>query len=408
MNAPTPAIEAGETAAFEAIDQTLTNSGPAATLDGLIAGLESRGEFRSLLDALLLKARFDLGLPLVQVGSLGSIEEPARSQYEDRYVEAIRKVGGLLLDAGDIVTAWPYYRVIGEKDGVARAIETYVPSGDPGDERLGQVVDVAFNQGVNPRKGFELILDHYGACSAITAFEHLPPDDATRVACGDRLVRHLHDHLVVNLRDEISRRGQPLPPEGTSIHDLIVDRDWLFIDDAYHLDVSHLGAVVRVAPILTDPATIALAVGLTDYGRNLSERHNYGGEPPFENLYEDHAYYLRALLGEEVETAIAHFQAKLPSLDTDVPVEERMDDPMPAQVFVRLLLRLGRTEQAIDIAATHLAGLPESMLSCPGVAQLCQMAGRLDRLARISREHGDVVNYAAAVLQSASQRPNAE
>ena len=402
MNAPTAAIDDGETAAFEAIDQVLIAAGPAATLGVLIRDLESRGEFRALLDALLLQARFELGLPLVQVGSLAGVPEPTRSEYEDRYIAAIRKVGELVLETGDLVTAWPYFRVIGDKEPIARAIGAFVPDGEPGDERLGQVIDVAFNQGVNPRKGYELILEHYGACSAITAFEHLPTDDATRVPCADRLVRHLHDHLVVNLRDEIARRGQPLPPEGTSIGDLIAGRDWLFIDDAYHLDVSHLGAVVRVSPMLTDPATIAMAVGLTDYGRNLSERHRYGGEPPFEDLYVDHAYYLRALLGEDVETAIGHFLAKLPAIDTETPIEARMDDPMPAQVLVRLLLRIGHADQAIDIAATHLTGLPESMLTCPGVAQLCQMTGRLDRLAAIAREHGDIVNYAAAVLQSST------
>ena len=88
--------------------------------------------------------------------------------------------------------------------------------------------------------------------------------------------------MTANLRAEIARRGQPLPPEGTSISDLIAGRDWLFDDEAYHLDVSHLAATVRISPMLTDPETIAMAAGLTDYGRNLSERHRYEGEPPFE------------------------------------------------------------------------------------------------------------------------------
>ena len=200
----TAAIEGQETAAFDAIDQTLISSGPAATLDALISQLESRGEFRALLDALLLKARFDLGLPLVQVGSLNDVAEPARTQYEERYVESIRKVGGLLLDTGQLVTAWPYFRAIGEKEPIKKAIETYVPSGEPGDEVLGQVVDIAFNQGVHPSRGYEMILQNYGACSAITAYEHLPPDESVRIPCGDQLVRHLHARLINNLRDEVA------------------------------------------------------------------------------------------------------------------------------------------------------------------------------------------------------------
>jgi hypothetical protein len=396
----TTTAEDAATAPFDALDQALAGDGPAAALERLVAWHDERGDARGLLDALLLKARHELGLPLVQVGPLAEIPEPTRSQYEDRYVEAIRRVGRKLLDAGDVVGAWPYYRVLGERDEISRAIEAYKPSGEPGDETLGQVVDVAFNQGVHPRRGFELILEHYGACSAITAFEHLPPDEPIRVASAGRLVRNLHDHLVANLRADIARRGQPLPPEETSIGGLVEGREWLFADDGYHIDISHLSAVVRILPLLTDPATIALAVGLTDYGRNLSERHRYAGEPPFEDTYADHAVYLRALLGEDVDTAIAHFQAKLPPVVGSSPDEERYTDPIPAQVLVRLLVRLGRLDQAIEVASEHLAGLPDSALGCPNVAQLCQMAGRPDRLAQLSREHGDLVHYVAAKLSS--------
>jgi hypothetical protein len=401
MTAPIDALEDEKTAGFDEIDRDLAGSSPGAALDRLIARLDGRGEARPLLDALLLKARHELGLPLIGLGNLNDLPEPARTEYEDRYVAAIRRVGRKLLDAGDLAGAWPYFRVLGEKEPVAKAIEDYRPSGEPGDESLGQVVDVAFNQGVHPRKGYELILEHYGACSAITAFDHLPPDDAIRTASADRLVRHLHEHLVLNLRAEVSRRGQPLPPEGTTIRDLIAGRDWLFMDDAYHMDVSHLAAVVRLSTILTDPATIALAIGLTDYGVRLSERHRYAGDPPFEDTYADQAIYLRALIGDDVESAVEHFRSKLPAVDPSVPPEEQFSDPMPAQVLVRLLLRLNRPEEAIDVAAEHLAGLPDSMLTCPGVAQLCQMASRPDRLAQIAREHGDLVHYAAARLESA-------
>ena len=376
---------------FETLDRTLADSTPAESLARLAASLADRGEFRALLDARLLQARLEIGLPLVPSGPLAEIPEPARSKYEDRYVEAIREVGEKLLGAGEIGAAWAYYRAIAEKGPVADAIEAFEPVEN--DEKIGQVVEVAFNQGVNPRKGFGLILDHYGTCSAITAFEALPPDEAIRVACADRLVRRLHDDLAANLRAEIARRGQPLPPEGTSIGDLIAGREWLFVDDSYHLDVSHLASTVRLSPLLADPATMALAVGLTDYGRNLSERHRYEGDPPFEDHYGDHGLYLRALLGQGVEEAVRHFRSKLPAPDPDGP-----DEAIAAQVLVRLLARLGRLEEAVEVAAEHLAHLPDSALACPSLSQLCQGLGRLDRLAEIARGRGDLVNYAAARL----------
>lgn len=379
------------TAAFDALDESLRSQGPDAALECLVRTLTERGEYRALLDALLLKARHELGLPLIQVGTLADLSEPARTQFEDRYVAAIRHVGGSLLESGDIVAAWPYYRAIGEKEPVSAALEAYAPA--EGDERIGQIIEVAFNQGANPGKGFEWILDHYGACSAITAFEHLPQDDATRVAAAGKLVRHLHAQLTASLRGDIARQGHTLPPEGTSIPNLIAGREWLFADDAYHIDISHLGAVVRVSTMLTDPELIRLAVELTDYGRNLSDRHKYDGDPPFERLYEDHGIYLRALLGEDIDAAIAHFHEKLP-----VPDPDGMGDTLPAQVLVRLLVRVGHLDDAIEVSAVHLAGAPDSALICPPLSQLCERARRPDRLAQIARERGDLVHYAAAIL----------
>ncbi|HWE36493.1 MAG TPA: hypothetical protein VG406_08005 [Isosphaeraceae bacterium] len=396
----------------EELDEILEQFGPSAVLDRLIADLTERGEYRALLDAMLLKARHELGLPLVQDGSLMDLPEPKRSEYEDQYIAAIRKVGGMLLETGEIAAAWPYFRAIGEKEAVVEAIEAFRPQ--QGDEAVGKVVEVAFNQGAHPRRGWELILDHFGACSAITAFEHLPPDDAVRIPCADRLTRHLHEQLVASLRYDITRRGEPGPPEGATIPSLLEGRPWLFEDDNYHIDVSHLASTVRLAPLLTDPATIALAVELTDYGRNLSERHRYEGEPPFDRPYEDHAVYLRALLGQDVDAAVAHFRAKLDAPAQGLPGGFEIDpeflpagpsDTVPAQTLVVLLTRLGRLEEAIDVASTHLAGVPESALFCPSVARLCQRAGRLERLAAIARDGNDPVHYAAAILDRHAKRP---
>ena len=394
-----PAATAHGTDTFEVLDRALASQGAPVVLDLLVKHLDEKGEYRALLDALLLKARHELGLPLVQVGGLNDVPEPIRSQYEERYVAAIREIGRKFIASGDLGSAWPYFRAIGEPEAVAKALEAYEPT--EGDERLGGVIEVAFNQGANPRKGFELILKHYGSCSAITAFEHLPREGATRSSCADALVRQIHEHLATNLRAEITHRGEPEPPADTPIADLIAGRDWLFEDEAYHIDVSHLASTVRVAPLLSDPATLALASGLTDYGRKLSGRHTFEGDPPFEKVYDDHGIYLQALLGLDVDGAVAHFKAKLAAPggvdDPEGP------DPVPAQVLVGLLDRLGRLDEAIEVAAAHLAGFPESALFCPGVAQLCQRAGRPERLAEVAREHEDLVQYTAAILQAGTR-----
>lgn len=389
------------TTALDALDLALNDAGPGGMLDRLIAELEDRGEFRALLDAQLLRARHELGLPAVLDGPLSSLPEPARTQYEDRYIAALRSIGHKILASGDLLAAWPYFRVIGEKEPIFQALESYNPA--DGDERIGHVIDVAFQQGVHPRRGFELILGQFGVCSAISAFEGLPPEEPLRAHCAQLLVRQLHDQITTNLRAEISRRGQPSPPAGATILALITGRPWLFAEDAYHVDVSHLASVVRMSPLLTDLATLDLAIGLTDYGRNLSQLHRHEGEPPFEHLYEDHSVFLRALRGQGVEAAIAHFRSKLPVLGA-AGDEEGPSDPQPAQILVRLLVRLGRIDSAIEVAAEHLAGMPESALSCPSLPQLCLQAGRPDRLAQSAREQGDLVQYAAALLAQEKSR----
>ena len=275
---------------------------------------------------------------------------------------------------------------------MARAIQDYQPSG--GDERLGAVIEVAFNHGVNPLRGFELILEHYGTCSAITAFEQLPAhDEAVRLAGAGRLLGRLHEDLSTNLRTDIANRGQLLPRTPATIGDLIAGRDWLFADDAYHVDISHLASVVRMSILVDDPGLTALAADLTEYGRRLSPRLQFEGHPPFERIFDDHAIYLAARLGRDVDSAVAHFRDKLSAYD-----RQSGEAAITAQTLVNLLVRLERLDDAIDVASEYLAGTPDRALFCPGVAQLCQRAGDPQRLAAISRTHHDLVNYTAALL----------
>jgi hypothetical protein len=377
---------------FALLEDALRAQGPTAALDRLIEQLDARGEYRALLEAYLLRARHELGLPVIMSGPLASLPEPARTQYEEKYVAAIRLVGSRHLEAGDIPTAFAYFRAIGETEPVARAIADYRPTEN--DDRLGAVIEVAFNHGVSPERGFELIMEHHGTCPAITAFEQLPPHEAaTRAACACRLIRHLHRELTANIRSEIASRGQVLPPEGSSIALLLEGRPWLFTDDGYHIDISHLAAVVRMSLLVQDHDAMTLAVDLTEYGRRLSPRLVFDGPTPFEKIFEDHGIYLRAILGHDIGLAIDHFRGKLTAEN-----DEETDACLPAQTLVNLLLHAGEMDAAIDVASKHLAGIPEAALGCPGIAQLCLRAGQTQRLARISRDQGDLVTFTAALL----------
>jgi hypothetical protein len=378
----------------DALERTLRSAGPEAALNQLVDVLDQAGEYRSLLDALLLKARRELGLPLIATSNPSTLPEPARSRFEERYVEAIRLVGSRFLDRGEIPTAWAYFRAIAEPGPVAVALECYEPEDG---EKLGQVIDVALHQGAHPIRGFELILAHYGTCAAITALEQVPSNDsAVQVACIERLIRHLHGQLAANLRADIQQRGESVDPT-SSISTLIADRDWLFADEAYHTDISHLSATVRYAIVVTEPAVLALAVELADYGRRLSPRLQFEGAPPFERTFDDHLIFFRALLGDEQNAAVAHFRDKLETTSADDSA-----GALPARVLVDLLARIGRLDEAIDLASSQLAHLPEASLGCPGIAELCARAGRMDRLATIARQQENLVNFLAARLQESS------
>ena len=83
----------------------------------------------------------------------------------------------------------------------------------------------------------------------------------------------------------------------------------------YYVDTSHLVSILGFSLELTDPATLRLAVELCEYGKKLSPMFHYRGDPPFEDIYADHGIFLKTLLGEDVETGIAHFRRKVEATD---------------------------------------------------------------------------------------------
>src|SRR5207247_1071093 len=116
------------------------------------------------------------------------------------------------------------------------------------------------------------------------------------------LLRQLHEDLVANVKADIARQeGQP--PNAQTLRELVHDRDWLFQDNSYHLDTTHLAATVRIARALTDPDDLRLALDLTEYGRRLGQPFQYQGDEPFGEMYPANALYFHALLGENIDEA---------------------------------------------------------------------------------------------------------
>jgi len=371
---------------FDAVEHASRCHGPKAVLDLVIATAYQEKNYRMLFGARIMQVRLRLGLTLIDTDPTPQVTPEQRPVYEKAVTDAAREVGGLLLDAGDIAGAWPYFKAIDEPAAVSAAIENV--SAEDGLERI---IEIAYQEGVNRRKGFELILKHRGICSAITWFGS-NPDYESRKSCLDLLVRTLYKEVAAALKDTIASTEGAAPPTDR-VTELIAGREWLFEGTSSYVDSTHLTAVVRFSPELEDPATLRRAMELAEYGQHLNPMFHFRGDPPFEVTYLDHGFYLRALLGEDVDAAIAHFRQKISGIG----------DSIGAEALIELLVRLGRYDDAIQASLEYLPDPDGASRSCTPVQQLCQMARDYLRLQRIARNSGDLLGFAAGVIQGSEK-----
>ncbi|MFN7921783.1 MAG: hypothetical protein U0Q16_16910 [Bryobacteraceae bacterium] len=374
----------------ETVDSLLAGADPGAAFEQLAEHYRREGEFSRLFEARMMRSRHALGLPLL--GNLPEgVPEATRRNYDASLAEAAREAGSAFLASGDIGRAWPYYRALGDPAPVVAAIENF-----QGGEQLDAAIEIALSERLHPRKGIELILEHHGICRAITCFDQYP-DPASRDRTLLVLIGHLHSELAANLRGVIAAREGTAPPESASIAELVAGRDWLFGEYDYYIDTSHLTSLLRYALDSEDREVLSKAVDLTAYGAKLGPMFQYKSDPPLDRMYEDHRVWLRALLGEDVDAAVAHFKRKAGEADPD------QFGSYPSQVVVKFLVRLSRVHDAIEVFERHLKDTDPRYLSCPQLDELLRLAGEYDRLAQHSLHRGDLLGYAAARIERARQ-----
>jgi hypothetical protein len=376
-------------AIFDELESTLNASGPDVAIERLCTTLRDTKDYSSLFYALLLKKRHELGVSPVPTEPVQGLPEAAHAPYEDAIRQAGRLVGQLYLDEGDVPRAWMYFRMLGEPEPVAKALEGYQFKEG---EDCQPIIDIAYHQGVSPRKGFDWILERYGICSAITTVsgQELPQAEV-RDYCIKGLVRCLYEQLRQRLADEVvAHEGQA--PKGQSVAELIAGQAWLFEDEFYHVDVSHLSSVVQMSIQLAPGAELNLARELCAYGQKLSPRFQYAGEPPFEEQYRDYGIYLAILAGDKPEDGLAYFHAKVENCDPETA------GTLPAEVLVNLLVRLQRHAEALAVARRYLANADPTRLVCPSIADLCKQLNDYQTLAEVAREHNDPVHFMAGLL----------
>jgi hypothetical protein len=339
-----------------------------------------------------MRKRLELGLPLIQTESSSSFPADRRAAYDDAMIAAAREAGQLYLAAGNIPAGYRYLRAIGETAPVAEAIATAEPQDD-----LEEVIGIAFQEGVHPVKGLELIFRHHGMCRAITAFG-MYAVEKDREACIALLVRELHAEVVERMSRTIEQQ-EGARPAAASIPELMAGRDWLFGEYDYYVDTSHLTSVIPYCLEVSDAEMLRLLQELCEYGQHLSPTFAFKAQPPFEDGYADYGRYIKAVRGVDVDEQVRHFREKAEQADPEVA------GSAPAQTLVNLLVRLERYEQALEVWLTHLAQEDPMYLRCPNALELCYRAGDFGRMRELARERGDVLTYTAASVLEGSRHP---
>ena len=299
-------------ATFSELQDQLRQGGAPAVFECLTQVLRESGEYHKLFDAICLKKKFELGAPLLRPTSFDDVPLEKRDEFEAAYVAAAREVAQLLLADHKLAQSWVYFHAVRETEPLKAVLEA-APLPQESNEQSEELIDLAFYKLVHPVKGMQIMLKTHGTCSTITAldqvFANLNPDQ--RSACAALLVTTLHGDLLHSLQREVKQR-MPMVPPAITLRELTAGRDWLFAENNYHIDVSHLHSTVRFARSLTPTQPeLALARDLAEYGSQLASQFQYPGEPPFVEFYPGHLQFFKFLANENRADAFAYFQHQL-------------------------------------------------------------------------------------------------
>jgi hypothetical protein len=380
---------------FETLDQSRDE--PAAMIDQMVEHFRQARQPMELFEALKMRIRNQLDLPL-----LSSEDEPSRPEDVERQLEiglldACREAGTMLIEDGKVSEGWLYLRPTGDNELARRLIANISITDDNYDEML----QVLLHEGVDIARGYQAVIDHQGTCNSITVYEQAlagrsKPDRKLAASC---LLEHLYSELVEAVRGDISRREAPAGDDETLV-EMIEKRPWILEDGGYHLDTTHLSSTVRIATVLEDSGQLTKAWELTQYGKRLNHQFQYPGDEPFVDFYPAHATFFSILLGRNVDAGLKVFERKARSVD----VAEHGTGAL--ETNVDLLDRVGRPRQAVE-AAIELA--PDELPSQRLVPLLLEIAGRakqagdegvFDLIAEYCKKHHDLLGY-TAVLHSA-------
>lgn len=381
------------TASLDELDRALASGGVEALLAALAEQFAREDRLHELFDTRLMQARVKLGLPPVGSGALDELPPAQREQVEQAYLAACEEIGRKMLDAGKLREAWMYLRPTGSTKEMVTALRAV----EVDDDTAEDLIELALQERIDPAYGFELLLKWHGTCNSITVYDSqlASASKQDQERCAELLVRHLHAELDRNLRAEIKRREGRDPGE-MNIASLVAERDWLFSENNYHVDTTHLNSVVRIGRIVEEPAELSKLVDLCAYGLKLAKQFQFEGDSPFEASYPTHTLFYNAQLGQDLDKALAFFRQRAENDD------QLVIGTGAAETYIVLLQRLGRWSDAIAASARLLPPGTRTGGFAPTLLELSKQARDFTALKALCRERGDLLNYAAALAVEAA------
>ncbi len=379
---------------YDQFAQSLANQGIDVALQWLADEFRQDRHYAEWFEVLKMQARHQVGLELIRIGDENSEDATRREQLEPLLYKACGQVGEQLFRDGQPAQAWKYFQLVGDRGRAARLLRGISAN----QSNVQELIDVALAAGVAPEYGIELTLQFLGTCNAITSFDQLMPylPATVRDPSAGLLVRHVYNELTANVSAAIERR-EGKSPGIVALSELIEQRPWLFAEDAYHIDPSHLGATVRIARMTTERTALEQASSLCIYGQRLGSTLTGAGDPPFEELFVAHEKYFDAAMGTGFEPTLAYFRARLPAS------HQRGESASPAaEVLVDLLCRNNRWSDALRISLDWLDGTAGRNNPAPAALEIAQHAGELETLAKWFRERDNLLMYTVALLHTNS------
>ena len=379
---------------FDQLEQQSTSGGVDAVLEHLITSLQQDKKHHELFEALKMQVRHRAGLPLLYGESGDDLDSKQRTLLEDGLLGACRQVGTGLLEDGRVSEGWMYMRPVGDMSAAREMINKI----EVQDDNIDEMVEVLLQEGVDPARGFSVVLQNYGTCNAITTFESVMPQKgkADQRAVAQLLLRHVHQELFTNVKADVAGR-QESEPTATTLAELIAGQEGMFGEHSYHIDTTHLASTTRFSRILEDEESLRLALDLTEYGKELHEQFQYEGDEPFTDIYRDHAFYFQALLGENLDEALAYFKDRSDNVDTN------QWGTVGIETYIDLLARVGKIEEAIAVTIEKTQPGQRTMGLAPSLLELCERSDNYSPLMDACRGSDDVLGFATGLMQAKTE-----